>query len=121
MINMNQLNNPVGKKRLRWMERTKEQEGKLIKQNGISSKFARSPTLQTLLMVEKFIDKHSGEFKKTELFNKLPRKVMWQTFQVIMEYLESIHKIAYDNEGFVVYIWNPKFFEKVRNIPEIKL
>ena len=27
---------------------------------------ARSPTLQTVLMVEKFIDDNSGEYKKTE-------------------------------------------------------
>jgi len=85
------------------------------------SEFARSPTLQTVMMVEKYIDKHSGEYKKTELFNNLPRKVMWQTFQVIMEYLESIHKIAYDNEGSIVYIWNPAFFEKVKNRPAIKI
>ena len=76
---------------------------------------ARSPTLQTVLMVEQFIDKSSGAYKKTELFNKLPRKVMWQTFQVIMEYLEEIGKIAYDNEGYVVYIWNPALVEKYRN------
>lgn len=76
---------------------------------------ARSPTLQTVIMVEKFIDKTSGEYKKTELFNNLPKKVMWQTFQVIMEYLESISKIAYDKEGYVVYIWNPKLFDKYRN------
>jgi len=85
--------------------------------NGI----ARSPTLQTVLMVEKFIDKNSGEYKKTELFNKLPRKVMWQTFQVIMEYLESTLKIAYDNEGYVVYIWNPEFYEKIKDRLAIKL
>ena len=85
------------------------------------SEFARSPTLQTVFMVEKTIEKHSGAFKKTELFNKLPRKVMWQTFQVIMDYLESIAKIAYDNEGYVVYIWNPALFEKVKNRPAIKL
>jgi hypothetical protein len=40
-------------------------------------------------MVEKFIEEHSGKYKKTELFKKLPKKVMWQTFQVIMEYLET--------------------------------
>ena len=85
------------------------------------SEFARSPTLQTVFMVEKTIEKHSGAFKKTELFNKLPRKVMWQTFQVIMDYLESIAKIAYDNEGYVVYIWNPVLFEKVKNRPAIEL
>lgn len=85
------------------------------------SEFARSPTLQTVLMVEKFIEKHSGELKKTELFNNLPRKVMWQTFQVIIEYLESIGKIAYDNGGVIVYIWNPAFFEKIKNRPAIKI
>ena len=82
---------------------------------------ARSPTLQTVLMVEKFIDDNSGEYKKTELFNNLPKKVMWQTFQVIMEYLESIHKIVYDNEGYVVYIWNPEFFKKIKDRPAIKV
>ena len=81
---------------------------------------ARSPTLQTVLMVEKFIEENSGEYKKTDLFKNLPKKVMWQTFQVIMEYLESVYKIVYDKEGYVVYIWNPKFFEKIKNRPAIK-
>ncbi len=77
-----------------------------------SNEIARSPTLQTVLMVEKYIKDNSGEYKKTELFNKLPKKVMWQTFQVIMEYLESNLKIVYDVEGYVVYIWNPQFAAK---------
>lgn len=89
--------------------------------NEIASEFARSPTLQTVLMVEKFIDQNSGAYKKTDLFNSLPKKVMWQTFQVIMEYLESIKKIAYDKEGYVVYIWNPALFEKMKNRPAIKI
>ena len=82
---------------------------------------ARSPTLQTVLMAEKFIEENSGEYKKTDLFKNLPKKVMWQTFQVIMEYLESIHKIVYDKEGYVVYIWNPEFFKKIKSRPAIKL
>jgi hypothetical protein len=83
-------------------------------------KAARSPTLQTVLMIEKFIDENSGEYKKTELWKSLPKKVMWQTFQVIMEYLESIGKIAYDNEGYVVYIWNPELVAKYRDKPELR-
>ena len=82
---------------------------------------ARSPTLQTVLMVEKFIEENSGEYKKTDLFKNLPKKVMWQTFQVIMEYLESVYKIVYDKKGYVVYIWNPKFFKRIKNKPAIKL
>jgi hypothetical protein len=81
---------------------------------------ARSPTLQTVLMVEKFIKDNSGEYKKTDLFKSLPRKVMWQTYQVIMEYLEDTLRIAYDNEGYIVYIWNPEFVKRFKNRPELK-
>lgn len=70
---------------------------------------ARSPTLQTVLMVEDFIKEHSGEFKKTSLFNSLPKKVMWETFQVIVEYLLEINKIAIDIEGKIGYIWSPDY------------
>ena len=89
-----------------------------LKQN---NNYARSPTLQTVLMVEKFINENSGDFKKTELFHNLPKKVMWQTFQVIMEYLESVFKIVYDKEDYVVYIWNPEFYEKIKDRPAIGL
>jgi len=73
------------------------------------NKIARSPTLQTVLMVENFIEDHSGEFRKTQLFNSLPRKVMWETFQVIIEYLIEINKIAIDSEGKIGYIWSPEY------------
>ncbi len=86
-----------------------------------NSSSIRSPTLQTVLMVEKFINENSGEYKKTQLWKQLPNKVMWQTFQIIMEYLESVNKIIFDKEGFVVYIWNPEFYEKIKDRPEIKL
>lgn len=83
------------------------------------NEIARSPTLQTVLMVEKFINDNSGEYKKTDLFNNLPKKVMWQTFQVIMEYLENTLRIVYDNKGYIVYIWNPKFAQKFKDKPEL--
>ena len=81
---------------------------------------ARSPTLQTVLMVEKFIEENSGEYKKTDLFKNLPKKVMWQTFQVIMEYLDSLYKIVYDKEGYVVYIWNPEFYNKYKDRKDLE-
>lgn len=81
----------------------------------------RSPTLQTVLMVERFIDKYSGEYKKTELFEKLPKKVMWQTFQTIMNYLQSINKIIIESDGKIVYIWNPELYARIKNRPDIKI
>ena len=81
---------------------------------------ARSPTLQTVLMVEKFIKENSGEYKKTDLFKNLPRKVMWQTFQVIIEYLEDTLRIVYDKEGYIVYIWNPGLYKKYANRKDLE-
>ncbi len=76
---------------------------------------ARSPTLDTVLMVEKFIDDNNGEFNRTELWKRLPKKVMWQTYLVILDYLQSINKIAISKEGVLVYIWDPKSAKKFMN------
>lgn len=81
----------------------------------------RYPNLQTVFMVEKFIEENNGEFRKTELFEKLPKKMMWQTFQIIMSYLESINKILIEENGKVGYIWNPKLAERIKHRPEIKV
>ena len=75
----------------------------------------RSPTLETVVMVEEFIKEHSGEFKKTQLFNNLPKKTMWGTFNVILKYLWDNNKIAMDKKDFIVYIWNPELVEKLKN------
>ncbi len=73
---------------------------------------ARSPTLDTVLMVEKTIEEYSGEFNRTELWKKLPRRVMWQTYLIILNYLQSINKIGVSKEGVIVYIWSPEIAKK---------
>ena len=83
--------------------------------------YERSPTLDTVLMVEKTIDKFSGEFNRTALWKKLPKKVMWQTYLVVLDYLESINKIAFDRKGKIAYIWNPELAKKLRTRKEIKV
>ena len=83
--------------------------------------FVRSPTLDTVIMVEKFIEDYSGEYNRTEIWKRLPRKVMWQTFLVIIDYLQSINKIAIDREGKIAYIWSPKVAQKFSKRKRIKL
>ncbi len=83
--------------------------------------FTRSPTLDTVMMVEETIEKNSGEWNRTELWKNLPKKVMWQTFLVILDYLESINKIASDKEGKIAYIWNPALAKRLSNRKEIKV
>ena len=72
----------------------------------------RNPRLETIIMVESFIKENSGEYKKTELFQKIPKKVMWGTFNVILKYLWDTNKIGIDNKGYITYIWNPEGFKR---------
>ena len=67
-----------------------------------------SPTLESVIMVEKTIQKHSQECGKYQLWQKLPKKMMYQTFQVILDYLEESGKIMIDEDGCIIWIHNPK-------------
>ena len=66
-----------------------------------------SPTLESVFMVEETIQKHSQECGKYQLWKKLPKKMMYQTFQVILDYLEQSGKIIIDKEGCVIWTFNP--------------
>ena len=87
----------------------------------LEQKIIHYPQLDTVLMVEEFIREHSGEYKKRSLWEHLPRKMMYQTFCVIIDYLESINKIAFDKEGKIAYIWNPELVKKYLSIPELRV
>jgi len=84
-------------------------------QKQIINPFIRSPTLGTVLMIEKFIEENSGEFNRTEIWKKLPKKVMWQTYLIVIDYLQSINKIALDRKGVIGYIWCPEVAKKFAN------
>lgn len=77
------------------------------------------PQLDTVLMVEEFIREHSGEYKKRRLWEALPKKMMYQTFCVILDYLLYSNKIAFDKEGKVAWIWNPELVRKYLNKPRL--
>lgn len=84
-------------------------------------RFGRSPTLDTVLMVEKAVEKYSGDLNRTELWKQLPKKVMWQTYLIILDYLESINKIGFDRCDKIAYIWNPRLMKKLKLRSEIKV
>lgn len=68
----------------------------------------RYPKLDTVLMVEEFIKKHGGEFNRRQIWLRLPRKVMYQTFRVIINYLIDSGKILLDRNGKICWIWDPE-------------
>jgi hypothetical protein len=63
-------------------------------------------------MVEEFIRKHSGEYRRKQLWQSLPKKMMYQTFSVVLDYLFESGKIVADREGKIVWIWNPELVKK---------
>lgn len=78
-----------------------------------SRSILHSPTLESVLMVEKTIRKHSQECGKYQLWKKLPKKMMYQTFQTILDYLESSGKILIDNDGCIMWTYNPERIRKL--------
>jgi len=82
----------------------------LIKRNvkTRNKKILHYPQLDTVLMVEKLIKDKGGEFKKKSLWQHLPKKVMYQTFCVIFDYLTYSKKIGVDKVGHVCWIWDPE-------------
>ena len=73
-----------------------------------------SPTLDSIIMVEKTIKKHSQEYGKYQIWKKLPKRMMYQTFQVILEYLQESGKILVDKDGCVIWTYDPETIKKLR-------
>lgn len=75
------------------------------------AKVLRYPRLDTILMVEKAIKKYDGEFKKRALWEHLPKKMMYQTFCVVIDYLYP-NKVSIDAEGKIGWVYYPKTVKK---------
>jgi hypothetical protein len=63
--------------------------------------------------VEKTIRKYSQEYGKYQLWKKLPKKMMYQTFQVILDYLEESGKIMIDKDGCIFWTHDPKRIKRL--------
>ena len=79
----------------------------------VSSTVLHSPTLESVIMVERAIQKHSQECGRYQLWKKLPKKMMYQTFQVILDYLEQSGKIMIDKDGCILWTYDPEGIRKI--------
>jgi len=67
------------------------------------------PRLDTILMVENAIKEAGSYLTKKELLESLPKKIQYQTFNRILEYLESSNKIMFNNREIIwIFPDNPK-------------
>lgn len=66
--------------------------------------------------------KESDEsLKKMQLFKAVPKSLMYQTFENILEYLESRNQIAYDKKRRIIWIAadNPKLEDLLKTGVEL--
>jgi hypothetical protein len=59
-------------------------------------------------MVERFLAAHSGRYTRFQVWQRLPRKVMYQTYQVILSYLESSGRIRTEYGGKIAWLGAPQ-------------
>lgn len=64
------------------------------------------PSLKTMLMVEKVLREAEVMIGREELKKRLPNKVMHQTLNLILEYMENRGLIVDSHKG-ILWIYNP--------------
>lgn len=69
------------------------------------------PRLDTILMVENTLKDLDYHPTRKELWTSLPKKVQYQTFKVIIQYLEESQKIIIQHKN-IIWIHNPELIKK---------
>jgi len=64
------------------------------------------PTLKTMLMIEKILREADTVINREEIKRRLPVKIMHQTLNLILSYLEEKGLIIEDHKG-ILWIYNP--------------
>ncbi|MBI5872363.1 hypothetical protein HZB88_04760 [archaeon] len=64
-------------------------------------------------MIEEAIRKAKSDLTVRQIWQKLPKKVMWQTYLATLDYLEYSGKILIDKDKIVVWIYDPEGVRKL--------
>ena len=67
-------------------------------------KILHYPKLDSILMVEKSIQESEDYPTRMELWKNLPKQMQYQTFKLILEYLENSNKIMFQ-DGKIIWIF----------------
>ena len=79
-----------------------------------SNSIIHYPRLDTVIMVENKIKSQEEWTSKRQLWLSLDKKIMYQTFSIIISYLEESGKITV-KDGKIIWIWNPDLVKKYSN------
>jgi hypothetical protein len=86
----------------------------------LTKKVLHEPKLDTILMVENAILSADDYYTRTQLWRRLPRKIQYQTYKRILDYLEASGKIAF-NARKIIYtgVNNPKLEAMIKSSVKI--
>ena len=77
------------------------------------------PNLRTILEVENVLKGADETISKNEIMRRLPKKIMRQTLNAIIDYLEESGKILNGEKGVLwTFNENPKFKKLLRDSAE---
>jgi len=78
------------------------------------SRIIHYPRLDTVLEVEKAIRDAKEYPSMRQLWLSMKKKIMYQTFRLILDYLEYSGKIMICKDGSVVWIYDPEYVKKAK-------
>ncbi len=74
------------------------------------------PRLDTILLVEQAIQNYPDYPTRTELWKSLSKQIQYQTFKLILEYLEKSNKIMFKDDKIIwIFSNNKKLNELINN------
>ena len=71
------------------------------------------PKLDSILMVEKAIQNSKDYPTRMELWRSLPKQMQYQTFKLVLDYLESSNKIMFEDDKIIWIFSNNKKLNKL--------
>ena len=81
----------------------------------IKNNILHYPKLDSILMVEKTIQEFQDYPTRMELWKSLPKQMQYQTFKLILDYLERSNKIMFeDNKIMWIFTNNKKLNELIQ-------
>ena len=66
------------------------------------------PRLDSILMVEKAIQDSEDYLTRVKLWKSLPKQMQYQTFKLILDYLERSNKIMFEEDKIIWIFANSK-------------
>ncbi len=81
---------------------------------GLRTTVLHYPRLDTVLMIEDAIKNAKDYPKRTELWKRLPKKVMYQTYKIVIDYLIESRKVMLTKDDKLVWVFaNNKKLKKL--------